>query len=30
MRLKTQKTFSQHQLALKLRVDQKAKPGILS
>jgi len=30
MRLKTQKTFSQHQLALKLGVDQKAKPGILS
>jgi uncharacterized membrane protein YccC len=30
MRLKTQKTISQHQLALKLGVDQKAKPGILS
>jgi uncharacterized membrane protein YccC len=30
MRLKTQKTYSQHQLALKLRVEQKTKPGILS
>ncbi|MDR3750487.1 MAG: FUSC family protein [Terracidiphilus sp.] len=30
MRLKIDKTFSQHQLALKLRVEQKVKPGILS
>jgi len=30
MRLKTQKTDSQHQLALKLRVEQKTRPGVLS
>ena len=27
MRLKTNKTWSQHQLAIKLRVEQKEKPG---
>ena len=30
MRLKANKTWSQHQLAIKLRVEQKEKPGILS
>jgi uncharacterized membrane protein YccC len=30
MRLKTNKTWSQQQLAIKLRVEQSAKPGILS
>ena len=30
MRLKANKTWSQHQLAIKLRVEQKERPGILS